>query len=232
MPLHTHPPVPSVDTAIDPEVWKPTRASDGLLDPPLRSRSASTGFIVEGGRLIGFASRPEKYAGEVFSLDSEIDYFVEQFPRVGYFDGASWRHHTFDYYVVRNPGIRTCVAIKHSSRVEKTGIRDTLKLIAEQAGKKTADEVVLMTEADFTKSQRFNAELVHEIRRHPVPEHDVHIRQIAAEIIGVVTIADVVKMSGLAANGFRATVRLVADRFFRLADADDRIDYDTRIRRC
>jgi hypothetical protein len=39
-------------------------------------------------------------------------------------------------------------------------------------------------------------------------------------------------MSGLAAEGFRATVRLVADRYFRLADVDDRIDYHTRIRRC
>lgn len=232
MPLHTHPPASGGGPWIDPEIWKPTRPSDGLLDPPLRSRSASTGFMVEDGRLIGFASRPEKYAGEAFSLDSDITHFVEQYPRVPYRDGKTIRHHTFDFYTVRKPGIRTCVAIKHSSRVEKSGIREVLKLIAAQAGRKVADEIVLMTEADFSRSARFNAELVHEVRRHPVPEHDDHVRQITAEIVGVVTIADVVKLSGLAAEGFRATVRLIADRYFRLADVDDRMDYHSRIRRC
>ena len=216
---------------IDRETWKPTRPSEGLLDAPLRSRSATTGFMVEDGRLIGFASRPEKYAGESFALDFDVTHFVEQYPRVPYHDGKTIRHHTFDYYTVREPGIRACVAIKHSSRVEKSGIRTVLKLIAEQAGRKMADEVVLMTEADFTRNERFNAELVHELRRHPVPEYDSHVRQIAAEIIGVVTIADVVKLSGLASEGFRATVRLIADRFFRLADVDNRIDYHSRIRR-
>ena len=146
MPLHTHPPASGGGPWIDPEIWKPTRPSDGLLDPPLRSRSASTGFMVEDGRLIGFASRPEKYAGEAFSLDSDITHFVEQYPRVPYRDGKTIRHHTFDFYTVRKPGIRTCVAIKHSSRVEKSGIREVLKLIAAQAGRKVADEIVLMTE--------------------------------------------------------------------------------------
>lgn len=231
MPLHTHPPISGSGVGIDPEIWKPTRPSQGLLDPPLRSRSASTGFMVEDGRLIGFASRPEKYAGEAFSLDTDVTHFVEQYPRVPYRDGKTIRHHTFDFYTVRTSGIRSCVAIKHSSRVERSGIREVLKQIAAQAGRKVADEVVLMTEADFTRNERFNAELVREIRRHPVPEHDNHVRQITAEIIGVVTIADVVKLSGLAAEGFRATVRLIADRFFRLADVDDRIDYHSRIRR-
>jgi hypothetical protein len=232
MQLRTNPADLAGGPGIDPEIWKPTRPSEGLLDAPLRSRSASTGFMVEDGRLIGFASRPEKYAGESFSLDADITHFVEQYPRVPYHDGKKVRHHTFDYYTVRDPGVRCCVAIKHSSRVEKSGIRTILKLIAEQAGRKVADEIVLMTEADFSRNERFNAELVHELRRHPVPEHDDYIRKITAEIIGVVTIADVVKMSGLAAEGFRATVRLVADRFFRLADVDDRMDYHTRIRRC
>jgi len=227
MQLRTQHPIP----AGDPEIWKPTRPSNGLLDAPLRSRSASTGFMIEDGRIVGFASRPEKFAGEAFALDFDVTHFVEQYPRVSYHDGKTIRHHTFDYYTVREPGIRACVAIKHSSRVEKSGIREVLKLIAEQAGRKIADEVVLMTEADFTRNERFNAELVHEIRRHPVPEHDNHVRRITAEIIGVVTIADVVKLSGLAAEGFRATVRLIADRYFRLADVDDRIDYHSRIRR-
>lgn len=222
---------PASGPGIDPETWKPTRPSEGLLDAPLRSRSATTGFMVEDGRLIGFASRPEKYAGEAFSLDFNITHFVEQYPRVPYHDGKTIRHHTFDFFTVRKPGIRSCVAIKHSRRVEKSGIREVLKLIAAQAGRKVADEVILMTEADFSRNQRFNSELVHEIRRHPVPEHDNHVRQITAEIIGVVTIADVVKLSGLAAEGFRATVRLIADRFFHLADVDDRIDYHSRIRR-
>jgi uncharacterized membrane protein YccC len=91
--------------------------------------------------------------------------------------------------------------------------------------------VVLMTELDFSASERFNAELVHETRRHPIPEHDLHVRQVSADIQGIVTVRDIVAISGIGGAGFRAVVRLIADRYFELAAPDIRIDYDARIRR-
>jgi hypothetical protein len=197
----------------------------------MRSRYSSTGFIVEDERIRNFESRPEKFASEAFALDRDVVSFVEQPPRVGYRDGTVWHHHTFDFYTLRKSGCRTFVAIKHSSGVERSGIRRIIRLISEQAGRDVADEIALMTELDFSPAERFNSELVHETRRFRVPEHDFHVRQVAADILGVVTVRDIVAISELGGCGFRAVVRLIADRFFQLAAPDNRIDYDARIRR-
>jgi hypothetical protein len=225
---------PGVGTppAIDPDIWKPVARSLGSRDPALRSRASSTGFIVEDDRILNFESRPEKYAGESFVIDPDMLHVIEQPPRIPYRDGAAWRHHTFDFYTVRRCARRTLVAIKHSSGVERSGIRRVIKLISEQAGRGAADEIVLMTELDFSPAERFNAELVHETRRASAPQHDVRLRDLAADINGSVTVRDVVAMSGLGGAGFRAVVRLIADRFFKLADPQCRIDYDACIRRC
>ena len=216
---------------IDDDIWRPVVGSLGSRDTALRSRSATTGFMVENDTIVNFESRPEKFAGEAFAIDSDVLHFVEQPPRIGYQDGAAWRHHTFDFYTVRRPALRSLVAIKHSSRVEKSGIRRVLKLISEQAGRGVADEIVLLTELDFSPAERFNAELVHETRRSIVPEHDHHVRTVTADINGMVTVRDVIAMSNLGGAGFRAVVRLLADRFFQLADPQKRIDYDACIRR-
>jgi hypothetical protein len=220
-----------VPPKIDDDIWKPVRASLGSREPALRSRYSSVGFFVEDDRIVNFESRVEKFAGEAVALDRDVVSFVEQPPRIRYRDGAAWRHHTFDFYTVRRSGRRTFVAIKHSRRVEPSGIRRIIRLISEQAGRGVADEIALMTELDFSPAERFNGELVHEMRRFPVPEHDLHVRQVAADILGVVTVRDIVAISGLGGAGFRSVVRLIADRYFELAEPDSRIDYDARVRR-
>jgi hypothetical protein len=216
---------------IDNDIWKPVALSLGSRNTALRSRYSSTGFIVEDDRVINFESRPERFAGEAFALDDDIEHVVEQPPPIGYWDGHKFRHHTFDYFTIKTRGTRTLTAIKHSSMVERSGIRGTIKLISEQAGRKAADEISLMTELDFSSAERFNAEQAHEIRRHPVPEHDSRVRDVANDIHGIVTVADVIALSQLRADGFRAVVRLISDRFFRLTDPNSRVDYDARIRR-
>ncbi len=220
-----------VPPLMEDDTWIPVKASSGLLDPPLRSRAASTGFIVEHGTLVGFASRPEMFAAYNFALDPNIESFREQYPRVAYRDAAgTWRQHTFDLFAVERRR-RKLVAIKHSRRVERSGIWDTLKLIAAQIGTSVGDDVVLMTEKDFSPNERFNAEVVHETRRHQMPQHDDLVRKVTAEILGTVTIRDVVSMTGLGGDAFRAVVRLLADGHFRMSDAGARIDYPTRIYR-
>ncbi|WP_316206805.1 MULTISPECIES: hypothetical protein [unclassified Bradyrhizobium] len=214
----------------DHDIWKPTSPSLGSRHPALRSRYSSTGFMVEEGRVVNFESRPERFAGEAFAMDPAIAFILEQPPRVAYRDGGTVLHHTFDFYTEKACGTRTLTAIKHSRRVERSGIRRIVKLIAEQIGRRAADEIALMTELDFSASERFNAELAHEVKRFPVRAHDEHVRQVAAEIQGVVTVSDIVALSGLGAEGFRSIVRLIASQFFQLA-ADVRIDYGARIRR-
>ncbi|MEI9923441.1 MAG: hypothetical protein WDN50_07875 [Bradyrhizobium sp.] len=214
----------------DDDIWRPVAQSLGSRDTALRSRYSSVGFIIDDDRVVNFESRPERFAAEAFALDPAIDWFVEQAEPIGYLDRGRLRHHTFDFFSTAS-GIRTLTAIKHSTMVARSGIRRTIQLISEQAGRRVADQIVLLTERDFSQNERFNAEQAHEIRRHPVPEHDQHVREIAHDINGTVTISDVVTLSGLRGDGFRAVVRLLADRFFQLAAPDTRVDYDARIRR-
>lgn len=213
------------------DVWKPTRPSRGSRTPALRSRYSSTGFIVQDGCVLNFESRPERYAGEAFAMDPDISLVLEQPPPVAYLDGNRLRHHVFDFRTVKTQGTRTLTAIKHSSMVERSGIRRTIKLISEQVGRQAADEIALMTELDFSPAQRFNAELIHETRRVQAPQHDARVRELSANINGIVTVAQVVAMSELRGAGFRAVVRLLADRFFSLVDPETRLDYVARIRR-
>jgi hypothetical protein len=217
---------------IDNDIWKPVAKSRGSRNTALRSRYSSTGFLVEDDTVVNFESRPERFAGEAFALDPDIAAFVEQPPPVGYWDEDNkLRHHTFDFFSTATWGVRTLTAIKHSTMVERSGIRRTIKQISEQAGRRVADQIALMTELDFSPAARFNAEQAHEIRRHPVPEHDQRVREITTDIHGTVTVANVVALSELCGDGFRAVVRLTSDRFFQLADPDGRLDYDARIRR-
>ena len=75
-----------------------------------------------------------------------------------------------------------------------------------------ADEIALMTELDFSPAERFNSELVHETRRFHVPEHDLHVRQVAADILGVVTVRDIVAISELGGAGFRVLLPIVGNK--------------------
>ncbi|WP_143271577.1 hypothetical protein [Bradyrhizobium mercantei] len=215
----------------DHDIWKPTAPSGGSRLPSLRSRYSSTGFIVEDGRVVSFESRPERFAAEAFAMDPNISFILEQPPRVAYRDGGKLHHHTFDFYTEMVSGRRTLTAIKHSRRVVRSGIRRTIQLIAQQTGRGLADDIVLMTELDFSVNERFNAELAHETKRCPAPADDQQVREITSELEGVVTIDDIVSRSGLGAQGFRSIVRLIAGGFFQLADPDTRIDYGTKIRR-
>ena len=222
----------------DPELWYPTGQSLGTRATAWRSRFATTGFLVEpdadgNDRVINFESRLEKYGIEAFAMDPAIATVIEQAPRVEYHDDdGECHHHTFDCLTIGTDGIRTAVALKHSKRAIRAGIYRTVRLIAGQIDRSVADRVVVMTELDFSPVERANAELVHEVRRHPVPAHDALVRAVAAEILGTVTVRAVAEATGLPlAEGFRAVVRVLADGGLRLADPASLIDHETSIRR-
>ncbi|UGV26996.1 hypothetical protein E0H22_15645 [Rhodopseudomonas boonkerdii] len=224
--------------AHDPDIWYPVGQSLGTRATAWRSRFATTGFLVEpdadgNDRVINFESRIEKYAIEALAMDPSIATVIEQAPCVEYYDhNGEWHRHTFDCLAIGTDGLRTAGAIKHSKRAAKSGIYETVRSIAAQIDRSIADRVVVMTELDFSSAERANAELVHEVRRHPVPAHDALVRGVVAEIIGSVTVRTIADASGLpAADGFRAVVRALADGVLRLSSPGSRIDHETRVRR-
>ena len=72
-----------------------------------------------------------------------------------------------------------------------------------------ADEVHVVTDANFTRTERYNASLIAQCARFPVTEDDETIDRITARMTGAVKVGDLVEISGLAGMGFRAIMRLI-----------------------
>jgi hypothetical protein len=221
---------PSETSTDDLVPWQPVLPSRMTRTPASRSRFSATGSWVYDDRTIFTESDTERIVGYALAMREDVLDLREQPPFVTYMrDGVQYRH-WFDYLMLRVPAIRTAVAVKWSTRRKKSGIDATVKLIAEQNPPTFADEIVVLTEKDFTRDERYNAELVHESRSVPNRGHDAHMRETAGHIDGIVTIDDLVAKSELGGDGFRAVARLVGHRFLRLARGT-RIDYGAHVQR-
>jgi hypothetical protein len=211
------------------DIWYPTLPSLATRTPSLRSQFAATSSFVIDRRLVRSESNIELYVGMALSTRPDVETIVEQPPRVPYIDRGVQYHHTFDFRLDRIPPRRTAVAVKWSDRIESSGIRRIVRLIAEQCGTDFADDICIITEKDLSRNDRHNVELIHESMMVPNAMDDAIVREAAAEFQGAVTIADLVGLTGLRGAGFRAVARLIGGRILRLVD--DRIDSDARVRR-
>jgi hypothetical protein len=195
----------------------------------LKSRGSCRGFAIFQNRVIVFESHLELMVFFMLTLRMQTATVEDQPVAVTYWDGETLRRHTFDFLVINHDGSRMYVAVKPAKRVERSGIKTTLRLIAEQLPP-GSPSVHLVTDADFSYAARYNATQAFDFLRFPVKEHDEAVAALANEITTSVRIADLVEASGLGAMGFRAIVRLIVQRVFEPVNPKERITYDTFIR--
>lgn len=205
---------------------KPSRASRRIA---LKSRGSCRGFAVFQNRVIVFESHLELMVFFMLTLRMQTATVEDQPAAVTYWDGETLRRHTFDFLVINHDGSRMYVAVKPAKRVERSGIKTTLRLIAEQSPP-GSPSVHLVTDADFSYAARYNATQAFDFLRFPVEEHDEAIAALATEITASVRIADLVEASGLGAMGFRSIVRLIVHRVFEPVNPKERITYELFIR--
>lgn len=207
----------------------PTNPSLASRHPALTSRGTCRGFAVYQNRLVVFESHLELMVFFLLTLRPETATVEDQPPAVAYMDGNTPRRHTFDFLVINHDGSRMYVAVKPVARVERSGINTTLRLIAAQLPPGTAT-VHLVTDADFSYADRYNATQAFDFLRFPVKEHDEAIAALAADMAGSVRISDLVEASGLGAMGFRAIVRLIVHRVLEPLNPRERITHESFIR--
>ncbi|RIA01669.1 hypothetical protein D1920_10905 [Rhodopseudomonas palustris] len=212
-----------VNYSIPPEQSRSTRKI------ALKSRGSCRGFAVFQNRVIVFESHLELMVFFMLTLRTKTATVEDQPPAVAYRDGNTLRHHTFDFLVINHDGSRMYVAVKPAKRVERSGIKATLRLIAAQIPPRTAT-VHLVTDADFSYAARYNATQAYDFLRFPVQEHDEAMAAFANQITTSMRIADLVAASGLGAMGFRSIVRLIVHRVFEPVNPRERITYDSFIR--
>lgn len=174
--------------------------------PALKSRSSCRGFTIVGNRVVVFESHLELIW--MLAAMSEVATIIDQPPPVSYLDHAGVeRTHTFDFLVTMRDGRRLFIAVKPAKRARK--VRAVANAIAAQLAAGIADEVHVVTDANFTRTERYNASLIAQCARFPVTEDDETIDRITARMTGAVKVGDLVEISGLAGMGFRAIMRLI-----------------------
>lgn len=213
----------AVDYSIPPEQSRSTRKI------ALKSRGSCRGFAVLDNRVVKFESHLELMVFFMLALRTQTAVIEEQPPAVTYWDGESWRSHTFDTHVIDRDASRMLIAVKPARNVERSGIKKTLCLIADQLPP-GSPSVRLVTDAHFSYVDRHNAMQAFDFLRFPVEEHDEAIAAMANDLVGAVRIADLVEASGLGAMGYRAAVRLIAQGVFAPVNRNERITYDTLVR--
>lgn len=207
----------------------PPEKSHSSRKMALRSRGSCRGFAIYQNRVVVFESHLELMVFFLLTLRPATATVEDQPPAVTYMDGDTSRRHTFDFLVINHDGSCMYVAVKPASRVERSGINTTLRLIAAQLPTGAAT-VHLVTDADFSYADRYNATQAFDFLRFPVKEHDEAIAALAADMVGSVQISDLVEASGLGAMGFRSIVRLIVHRVFEPLNPRERITYDSFIR--
>jgi len=214
------------------DLWRPPAPSKATRQLSRRSKGSSRAIVVGGkpARAIQCESNLERKCLLMLFARLDVADVVEQPPAVIYYDDdGRMRRHVFDFFVTMTDDTTVAVEVKPLAKAEKYHWRERLRRIADQA-EGFADRYVLITEENLPPEATYNAALIHSVRRDDKPEHDQHIRRIAADLHGQVTIADLVARSGLAGDGFRAIARLVGAGEL-IAAGRGRIDYPTFVSR-
>ncbi|MDA9509424.1 hypothetical protein XI09_33270 [Bradyrhizobium sp. CCBAU 11386] len=198
--------------------------------PALKSRGSCRGFAIHQNRTVVFESHLELMVMFLFAIRPDVAEIIDQPASVSFIDrDGKLRRHTFDFLIILAGGLKIFIAVKPEKRVAQSGIRQTISLIAEQLAPGIADQIALITDRDFTRADRFNAQQAFECARFPIPEHDDLIDRMTENMIGSAKIADLVDTSGLGGMGFRAVVRLLARRVLAPTQPSRRITPDSYV---
>lgn len=118
---------------------------------------------------------------------------------------------SINYRDVLADGLRYAVAIKPIDHVEKYDFDLKLRYVRAALPDAFADEVILMSEADFTRAQALNAQRYHEFTKKADTEADDQIVRTTYEQPAPTFLEDLIASSGLGRRGFRAAFRAIIE---------------------
>ena len=222
---------PSADTELVYHMAARSRASR-IVDLKGNNRGSFIGAFVawlDGKwQTLVFESRHELMTGYILLGTPGVDGLWDQPPRVSYIglDGQL-HHHTFDFLATIN-GRRYAIACKFASSSARLHFKLQLAAIKAQLNG-FADEVLLVTEADYTRERALAAELFHFISRERDDEADQAVERVVDSLIGSTSIGEVVAVTGLRSRAWRAIVRAVGNRRLQIVGRRRIDDYTTQV---
>lgn len=169
--------------------------------------------------MIAFESGLERSVALLLMARNDIGDLREQWPKVEYRDAnGRLRSHTFDFLVTTVAGSRIAIAVRPSTKVERSGLRETLGLISAQTGCLHADRFLIRTEEHVHRDDVVNARMIISARRLVDPTADAAVSALVDSLRGTVVLGDLVDASGLEGRAFAALVRCIADGTLSLVD--------------
>lgn len=206
----------------------PTAPSIASRFPELKSRASCRGFAVYKNRTTVFESHIELCVIWICSTMPDVVEIIDQPPAVTYVDSAGIpRKHTFDFLVIMADGRRLFLMVKPAAKATKA--RALARMIAGQLAAGTANSIHVVTDADFSRTDRHNAQLLFECMRFPISAHDSAIDSITVNMAGAVKVNELVSASGLGGLGFRAVMRALARGILAPAEPGARITADSYV---
>lgn len=177
-----------------------------------------------------FESRHELATGYILLSTPGVEGLKDQ-PRRFHYIGldGKYHHHTFDYLVTVH-GRRYAVACKFASSVKRLHFKHQLSAITAQLDG-FADEVLLVTEQDYTREQALAAELSHFIGREQDEEADRAVDALIQTLNGSTTIGEIVDATRLKSRAWRAIVRSVGRRRLQIVGKGRIDDYSATVMR-
>ena len=208
------------------EWWTPPAASRGLRHFKFASKGSGRGVAIIDDTCVESESMLERRGTLVLRHRPDTLRIVEQSPKVTYVDADGVvREHVFDLTIFRDDDKKIAVDFKPAGLVASSGIRELHTLLAGQLPPLVADELLIVTEQSYTRTDLFNAKLKHAAARQDYPADDAAILRLVARMKSPAPIADLVKKSKLAGYGFNAVVRALSAGHLRLADENAKIEY-------
>ncbi|MEP3342954.1 MAG: hypothetical protein ABJO09_11665 [Hyphomicrobiales bacterium] len=193
-------------------VFTPPQESRASRKMPKRSRASCRGLAAINGRKYVFESMAEFRTLALSILRPDIEDVWDQPPAVTYLNARGQiKSHTFDFMLKTRAGEQIAVAVKSYARAVSSNFREELELIGQQLPEGYADEIVLITERDLSKTAATSATRCLHSTRLTDPEADNAISSVVSSSAFPTTIERLVEASGLFGRGYRALLRAIAD---------------------
>ena len=200
-----------------------------------RSKSSSRGGIVvqlpgwARSRIVFFESRLELNVLYLILARGDVVDIWEQPPSISYRDATGKRrNHFFDFLIVLKSGRRIAIAVKSARTAARTNFVSDLKSIRQDMRKDFADDILLITDQDFTKAEAQNAERYVDFSRSKIEWAEHSLKEVIASTSFPTTVAALAAKLDAEGGGFRSVFLAIYEGLLK-ADKTVLIDNQTTV---
>lgn len=180
-------------------------------------------------RVVYFESKLEQRVLFLLLARRDVVDIWEQPPLVRYIDHEGQpKHHFIDFYVVLQSGRRIAIVVKPAKIAASAKFLKELRSIRAAIRKDFADDVVLITDQDFTRDEALNAERYHDFSRHRCRKTFDDLSSLVEATSFPTSVAELARSLDAGAVGFR-TIFIAIYEGLLIADRKSKIDVETSL---